>query len=162
MATIETMTMVYRSVGVQLSRVFNLGAAVGRGAPNRPADVMLIQAMFKAIALEFRYYFMNLKLPDPNGMIEHDVLKAIWSYQSLNATHLLAVDGRIDPASFAGRTLHMTAKKETMMQFLNEEVRCVMTMRQGGHDHATWLMNMFPQLRGNVIDTAGSAAGNVA
>ena len=153
MPVIETMKLNYEgNLGVQTERVFNLDAAVGHGAPNRPGDVMLVQAMFQALNLVFGAYFMNLKLSEPNGRIDGSTLRAIWAVQSISSMHLLAVDGRIDPASFKDRTLRLAARKKTMMQHLNQHLSVVAIMKLKQNDHVAALLDMYPQLRGYVRD----------
>jgi len=101
MPTIELMMMDYEgTLGVRPDRVFNLGSAVGRGAPNRPGDVMLIQAMFKVIKNNHGSpYFLDIRtlkdapLSEPTGRKDHGTMEAINTYQFVCRRILLAADG---------------------------------------------------------------------
>lgn len=165
MPKIEMMLVDYGDF-VSEDRVFNLDASVGRGAPNKPGDVMLVQAMFQAIhKAGAHYYFMgrrtsnDARLSEPTGKADHQTLTAIWNMQTWMASLLLAIDGRIDPASFTDRKLRLRAKKKVMLQLLNQELSVYSNMKGAGSDHTLWLMNMYPQLRAHVRDI--TAKGNV-
>jgi len=115
MPTIEMMLVDYGAkLGVRPERAFNLDAAVGVGAANKVGDVMLVQAMLQGLNKGgARHYFYNRKtldqtrLPEPHGRMDHETLTAIRNLQMWLASRLLAVDGRIDPAAFAGRKLNL-------------------------------------------------------
>ena len=170
MPTIEMMLVDYGAkLGVRPERAFNLDAAVGVGAANKVGDVVLVQAMLQGLNKGgARHYFYNRKtldqtrLPEPHGRMDHETLTAIRNLQMWLASRLLAVDGRIDPASFAGRKLNLSAAKKTMLQILNQELG-VYSNSAGSPDHTVWLMNMYPQLRNHVRDkTIGNTITTVA
>jgi hypothetical protein len=159
MPKIEMMLVDYGAeLGVRPERVFNLDAAVGVGAANKVGDVMLVQAMLQGLHKGgARYYFYNRKtydqthLTEPNGRMDHATLTAIRNLQMWLSSKLLAVDGRIDPASFAGRKLKLGAEKKTMLQLINQELS-VYSNGRGSPDHTVWIMSMYPQLRSHIRD----------
>lgn len=114
MPVIETMLLDFGGeLGVSSQRVFNVDAAVGQGAPNRRGDVMLVQAMLKEMSLLFTYEFHYATVPEVTGRIDRKIIGSILSLQRTWSMFLLSVDGRIDPASLAGRRLRLRADKYT-------------------------------------------------
>ena len=84
---------------------------VGPGGDNGPADVMLVQALFRYI-INFSGQFIKMKSGlaglDPtivSGNCDAKTNLAIWRFQQANAQKLLSVDGQIHPASYEGRVM---------------------------------------------------------
>jgi hypothetical protein len=163
MPTIELMRSDYGgTLGVRTNRVFNLDAAVGHGAQNRPGDVMLVQAMLQGMAKAGGNapFLRARNLSHPTGILDHITSQTIWEIQRLYSWLLLAVDGRIDPASSAGRKLHLRAQKKTMLQMFNESlsISCNLLLNNPGSviDHTVWLIDLYPQLKAHVRDRAAT------
>jgi hypothetical protein len=105
----------------------NIAAPVGKGQPNRPEDVRLIQAMFQVIAAGLGPARLGLKpgeVPEPTGNFEDGKTEnAIWKFQRKNALKVRNVDGIIHPAAYKGRDLtHMTTARLMSITLLHNEI----------------------------------------
>jgi len=164
MPTIETMTVDYqKNLGIGSHKVFNVEAAVGVGAPNKIGDVLLVQAMMKEISRVHTAEFYKVPVAEVTGKINSITIQSIWGLQRSWSMFLMGVDGRIDPASLAGRTLRLKAEKYTMIQMLDRYLGSALSIGHKIDDYIVGLQNLYPQLRAHLHDkTKGSASTTVS
>jgi hypothetical protein len=98
----------------------NLNYRVGRGAENRPDDVMLVQALFRWIAYnpgaaKGQLGVSMSELPQITGTCDAVTQKVILAFQWKNSGKLLNVDGVIHPASYENRRLNYPAGGSTRL-----------------------------------------------
>ncbi len=78
----------------------NVSESVGRGGANRRNDVLVVQALLK-YGLSENHYFRGEHFTEPNGMMDHNTITLIKSFQRyLRRIRKInvSVDGRIDSA----------------------------------------------------------------
>lgn len=89
----------------------NTNFIVGPGGANGPADVMLVQALFRYIAnlsmqsIKMQSGLAGIDLSAVDGVCGAKTNLAILQFQRANAQKLIKVDGRIHPASYEGRVM---------------------------------------------------------
>jgi hypothetical protein len=129
----------------------NVHFSVGSKGDNGPADVMLIQTMFRYLAhikgIPTQYLGLRLKdLPEITGYCDDKTKQAILKFQIKNAKHLLKIDGLIHPASYEDRNIKAGEPRLmsiTLLHFYAKEM-------QAWHPEQTYiedLANMVPQLQ---------------
>ncbi|HEX6280577.1 MAG TPA: hypothetical protein VFZ49_11260, partial [Pyrinomonadaceae bacterium] len=154
MPSIEIMQKDLRAAGIRPVKVFNVSASVGTGGANKAGDVMLVQCMFATLM----HYRSKTHLmvgkdsgqpPVPNGLYTPKLGRLILEYQRLYSVLLLSVDGRISPASFAGRVLRSGGNIRRMtIQMLNENLGETSALLGGSwFDGVDLTIKTFPQLK---------------
>jgi len=117
------------TIGTTREAAVNVTYKVGAGGDNGPADVMLIQTMFRFLAdakgiTRLRSGLAPSDLPAITGTCDLKTKRAILKFQEHNARKLLSVDGAIHPASYTGRVIKPGEPRVmtiTLMHFLAAE-----------------------------------------
>lgn len=108
--------------GHGISKFINVSASVGRNGVNNPADVIIVQALFKyawgdkgSTSGDVSNIITKQVFPQPNGTYNYHTAKLISKYQEyLNIYRKVARDGRIDPAN--GQAGYGKNKEWTIVQ----------------------------------------------
>jgi hypothetical protein len=85
---------------------------IGAHFDNPPADVMMIQTLFRYLSFAGGYIKGELgygdgDLPEVNGKFDTRTQSVLRKFQQKNRAKLITTDGTIHPASYEGRTLKM-------------------------------------------------------
>lgn len=139
----------------------NVHYKVGPNLDNGPADVMLIQALFRYLS----YSAQNIKgelgytesdVPDINGKFDAKTSNVIKKFQQKNAAKLLGADGSIYPASYEGRLIRVNhwdpllrQPRQRMMTITLLHVYAWYTaaIYDDAGDYIRWIAGMAPDLR---------------
>lgn len=108
--------------GHGMSKFINVSASVGRNGVNNPADVIIVQALFKyawggkrPASADASNIITELVFPEPTGVYDNYTTKLIRKYQEyMNIYRKVARDGRIDPAN--GQASYGKNKEWTIVQ----------------------------------------------
>lgn len=108
--------------GHGISKFINVGASVGRNGVNNPADVIIVQALFKYAwsgkgntSGDVANIITKQVFPEPTGAYNHHTAKLIRKYQEyLSIYRKVTRDGRIDPAN--GQAAYGKNKEWTIVQ----------------------------------------------
>jgi hypothetical protein len=128
----------------------NIHFRVGRGGDNGPADVMLIQALFRYIsrndiAARGQLGLSTSQLPEITGTCDAKTMAAIWGFQQKNRRKLLNVDGLIHPASYADRVIKDMTKPIMSISLLHNMAVDTSLMRNDS-DYISGLIKLEPKL----------------
>ena len=132
----------------------NVSAIVGHGGQNRKDDVMLIQGLFKYIAIGLSPNSLGLggeyQVPDITGDMDGETSSAIVQFQITNAGKLLGkngfADSRIHPADYNNRHLHSGIGKRYMAITYLHLMANDSSVMQGHFDYVQGLAQLSPEL----------------
>lgn len=136
----------------------NVSNTVGIGGVNDKYDVMLIQALFRYIALQeepaaygeyddFARWVLGVTsakdVPNATGVFDTLTANAVWGFQRRNELRLLSVDGVIHPADYNGRVLK---KQYPLMTITLLHAEALGTITNIGKNYIEGLRIIAPQL----------------
>ena len=139
----------------------NVRYKVGPNLDNGPADVKLIQALFRYLS----YSAQNIKgelgysdsdLPEINGKFDAKTQSVIKKFQQKNAAKLMSTDGSIHPASYEGRTIRVNHwdpllpnPRQRMMTItlLHVYAWYAANIFDDAGDYIRWVAGMAPELK---------------
>ena len=145
-------------LGGEVRYGYNVGHTVGLGGANHFGDVLIVQAMLLYIQRAFGALVVPSAMLDSvegmklelTGLYDAATMNAITLFQAQNATHLLAVDLNIHPASYQGRKIGLKGKK--LMTITLMHYWAYQSARLHGHgDYTLGMLRMLPQALPAVI-----------
>jgi hypothetical protein len=85
---------------------------IGPNFDNPPADVMMIQTLFRYLSYTGGYIKADLgfgdgDVPEVNGKFDLKTQNVLRKFQNKNRAKLMSIDGTIHPASYDGRVMKM-------------------------------------------------------
>lgn len=128
----------------------NLHWSVGLNGDNGPADVMLVQALFRYIAHDRhsagKYFGLPLnRIPQISTKMDSATKMAILAFQRTNSKRVLKIDGTIEPAKYEGRVIKNT-KGRVMTITLLEMFAKLRAFDNSDMDHINGVIKLEPRL----------------
>lgn len=130
----------------------NLTFSVGMRGDNGPADVMLIQTIFNYIGVPRTWSVSPIlgisaaEMPAITGRLDTKTQSAIFAFQRTHQQRILAIDGKIESAKYAGRVISNLAGRLMTITWLDFRLRDEALMRNEP-DHVAALTRLEPRLR---------------
>ena len=139
----------------------NIHYKIGPKAENGPADVKLVQALFRFLSFSAKNLrddlgFTDGDVPEVNGKFDSKTQNVIRLFQQRNAGKLLSTDGSIDPASYGGRTISTNHWEHLLRQprqpvmtitLLHVYAWYLASVYDETGDYIRWVAGMAPELK---------------